>query len=139
MHYLQYGLTNEAVACFTNALYYQARRLDGNRYQESLIPRTHVRLGDIYADQKQYEEALAHYQRASALDPGSIDTLLKLGSALAILHRESEGIACFNQALRLQPNNSQAHHNLAVALRKMGREEEALQHFTEERRLSLNP
>ena len=135
VHYLRCGLTNQAVACFQNILYYEPRRADRHIYQEQLIPRTCVRLGDLCADQGHYEEALAHYRKAVELDPGSLIARLNVGSTLAALHREAAAVKCLQELVRLQPKSSQAHHNLALAFQKLGQEEDALRHFQEERRL----
>src|SRR5205814_3266220 len=50
IHYLRCGLTNEAITSFQNALYYESRRADRHLYQDRLLSRTHIRLGDICAD-----------------------------------------------------------------------------------------
>ena len=134
VHYLRCGLTNQAVASFERALYFEARRTDRHLYQEHLVPRTHLRLGDICADQGSFEQALAHYRTALELDTNSVNALLKVGSTLGSLNRDSESINYFQDAVRLVPNNSQAHHNLALALQKLGREAEAAEHFREARK-----
>jgi len=135
VHYLRCGLTNEAVASFERALYYEARRPDRHLYQEHLVPRTHLRLGDICADQGSFDQALAHYRTALELDTNSVNALLKIGVTLGSLNRDSESIKCFQDAVRITPNSSQAHHNLALALQKVGREAEAKEQFVQERRL----
>jgi tetratricopeptide (TPR) repeat protein len=138
IHYLHCGLTNEAVASFQNVLYYESRRADRQLYQDRILSRTRIRLGDICADQGSFDQALAHYRTALELDVNSVNALLNIGATLGALNRDAEAIKTFEAALKMKPNSSQAHHNLALVLRKIGRETEAEEHFREERRLSVN-
>ena len=134
-HYLSVGLTNEAVASFQNALHYAAPGGPRYSYQPRLLSRTHVHLGDVWADQGRYGEALAEYQAALHLEPGSVDALVNLGGILGVVNRDGEAIECLEQALRLEPDSAAVHHQLALVLRKTGREQQALEHLQQEHRL----
>ena len=120
LNYLRCGLTNEAVASFQNALYYESRRADRNLYEERLLPRTHIRLGEICEEQGQHGDALTHYEAAFRLDANSVESLLHLGSAHAKLGHHTPALRFFKEALRLQPDNARAHEGIAEILRQSG-------------------
>ena len=44
------------------------------------FPQAHVQLGDLYADQHQYEKSVPEYERALALDPNISDAHYRLGT-----------------------------------------------------------
>ena len=72
------------------------------------------------------EEALAHCDRALALEPDYPEALSTRGDALRMLMRAGEALICYDKALALRPGYVEALHNRAIALRDLGRLEEAL-------------
>ena len=134
--YLRCGLTNEGAASFQNAIYYESRRADRHLYDQGVLARCHVTLGDIFSNQGRLEEGLSHYQAALQADPNSTPALMKIGVALGALHRDTEALKCFEAVLRRDAGHVQAHQNLALLLRQLGREEEALRHVREKQRLT---
>ena len=44
------------------------------------LPEAHVQLGNLYADQRKYEQSIPHYVRALALDPNLADAHYRLGT-----------------------------------------------------------
>jgi predicted O-linked N-acetylglucosamine transferase (SPINDLY family) len=86
-------------------------------------------IGDLYQDAGRLVEAVAAYQRALSLDPGSAGTWYALGCAELSRDEFVESSKCFSEALVRQPEWFQAEHNLARALFQMGRVDEALVHF----------
>jgi tetratricopeptide (TPR) repeat protein len=93
VHYLRVGLTNEAAASFQNAIHYESLRADRRLYDEGVLARVNLRLGDLLTDEDRLEEALAHYRAALKAKPGSTAAMTKLRSCLAGLNREAEGAA----------------------------------------------
>jgi tetratricopeptide (TPR) repeat protein len=75
------------------------------------------------------DEAIDHYQRAIALQPGYAPAYNNLGAALHAKGRHDDAIATYQQALRLRPDFPLAHYNLANALNDAGRPREAAEHF----------
>jgi TolB-like protein/class 3 adenylate cyclase/Flp pilus assembly protein TadD len=75
----------------------QALALDSTDY------RAHVLLGYILLDQRQYSEALRHYQQAIALNPNDADAAAHMGSLLLALGRFAEALDWFQKAVRLNP------------------------------------
>jgi predicted O-linked N-acetylglucosamine transferase (SPINDLY family) len=72
------------------------------------------------------DEAIAHYRRALALEPGMVVALSNLGGALVALQRHGEAEPLLRRALALAPDYAPALTNLAAALNALGQWEEAL-------------
>ena len=66
---------------------------------------THWALGFIYFyGRHQYEEGVAEYERAMALNPNHADIRANWGEVLALLGRAETGIEVVQQAMRLNPH-----------------------------------
>jgi tetratricopeptide (TPR) repeat protein len=72
------------------------------------------------------DEALASYDRATALRPGQAQPWLVRGNALIALKRYKEALACYDRALALKPNCLEALVNCAIAFNALRRHAEAL-------------
>jgi tetratricopeptide (TPR) repeat protein len=99
-------------------------------------PRAHVSLGNALTGGQRYEEAIAHYARALALDPDSVEAHNNWGIALLGQHRLQEATAHFYQALRHRPASAEVHFNLANALARQERLEDAGRHYAHAVRLA---
>jgi tetratricopeptide (TPR) repeat protein len=77
---------------------------------------SYLELGNNYARQQQYEEAIKNYDLALVEDPNDIAALLNKGAALKDLGRYDEAIEQFDKALEIDPNNAIALHNKGAAL-----------------------
>jgi len=71
-----------------------------------------IALGDQLVFQGQLEEAIAHYQMATALDPQNALAHLKLGETYLALGRCEEAIPEFQQALVIDPHLTAAEEGL---------------------------
>jgi tetratricopeptide (TPR) repeat protein len=67
------------------------------------LPRGHGLLGAIYAQQKQYEQALAECERAIALDPNNAISYALRAEVLNFAGRPGEALRSVGQAMRLNP------------------------------------
>jgi tetratricopeptide (TPR) repeat protein len=76
-----------------------------------------------------YDEAAAHYQRATTLRPDYAPAMNNLGTALRAAGRVDEAVATYERALTAHPDFPEAHYNLANALTDAGRGPEAVKHF----------
>ena len=83
------------------------------------------------------EAAVAHYERAVEIDPGSADALDHLAAARFGEQRYGEALALYRTLLQVRPDSAVTHANLGATLSALGRPEEALESF--ERALSLDP
>jgi tetratricopeptide (TPR) repeat protein len=140
------GQTNEAIACFRQAL-----------DQREDLERAHYNLGVMMHSKGQDREALAHLQRSIQLNPrrggarfmignmlvqqglwreaqsyfedearlGSKNALLynDLGTVYYKLGQREKGLACYNRALAIEPDNKLVKDNMKAALTKYGRSE----------------
>jgi protein O-mannosyl-transferase len=89
----------------------------------------HNNLGVLLRETGRTDEAWAHFQQASDLDPSRAETHCNLGDLLANAGRTDEALARYMKALELDPNQVNTHNNLGVLLKSMGRTYEALSHY----------
>jgi tetratricopeptide (TPR) repeat protein len=86
---------------------------------------------------RRFDEAIALYERALALNPDSAGIYCNLASALRGAARVEDSIAPIEKALRLGLSNAGAHKNLGFAFEILGRIEDAVRAF--EKALQLAP
>jgi protein O-GlcNAc transferase len=91
----------------------------------SLFDAWHL-LAVVQAAMGRAEKALASYDRALALQPGSAEVLVNRGAALYDLRRFAGALADCDQAIALANHNLLAHANRGLALHALGRFDEAL-------------
>jgi protein O-mannosyl-transferase len=96
----------------------------------------HNTLGNIYARQENYDEAVVHY-RAAAADATYADPRVGLGDVLVKQGKFAEAEAQCREALRLAPMHLPALFTLATALHSQSKLDEAADYYR--RILSLNP
>ena len=87
------------------------RRTGSPGYRRAVQPRS-----GAVARIQSFDEAIAHFQRALALDPGDAQTHNDLAVALAQKRRFEEAAAQFRQAIASDPGFAQAQSNLAWLL-----------------------
>jgi len=87
--------------------------------------RIECQLGKIAFLKSDMEQALAHYNRAYALNPGEIDAQMGLAKLLTIANKPEEALKYLRMAVQTDPLNSEAHYRLAALCRKLGLTEEA--------------
>ena len=97
----------------------------------------HNGLGNVYRDLKRYDEAIAAYRHAIALDPAYANPHNGLGSVYADLKRYDEAIAAYRQAILLEPAYAAPHNGLGLIYSLQNRNEEAGVAF--KRALELDP
>jgi tetratricopeptide (TPR) repeat protein len=74
-------------------------------------------------------EAIAHYQKALAIQPDHAKAHYNLGNALAAQSKLDEAIVEFQKALAIQPDQPEVLNNLATALLRNGQVDEAIIQF----------
>ncbi len=85
-----------------------------------------LELGNLLAAAKEFEEAIASYDKALEIKPDDHEAWNNRGVALYKLGRFEEAIASFDQALEIKSDDHEAWNNRGVALDKLGRLEEAI-------------
>ncbi|HHB90901.1 MAG TPA: tetratricopeptide repeat protein [Anaerolineae bacterium] len=83
-------------------------------------------LGSVYAQLGEYEKARAQFQRSLELDPGYVDTYLRLAQLELDQENWEAAYEAYRQAAEVQPKDPRAYSGMAFALAKMGRIEEAI-------------
>ena len=89
----------------------------------------HVGLGDSLAEQRKFEQAMAHYLQALRIRPNDASTHNNLGNILARQRKFEEAGTQYLKALRIEPNNAAAHNNLANVLVEQNDLGQAIAHY----------
>ncbi len=76
--------------------------------------------------QNRHAEALPHFERATQLDPRSLDARVNLGWTLIVLKRYEEALDAFDRALALDTTNAYARNGKGAALHGLTRRRESL-------------
>ncbi len=70
---------------------------------DSYDSRSHWILGIIYLQERKFDQAMAEYERALALNPNDVDFRMEMAEALVMVGRHEEGIELMKQTMRLNP------------------------------------
>ena len=79
-------------------------------------PIAHNNLGNALAARGQFDEAIAHYQKALEIKPDYVEAHNNLGLALAGRGQVDEAIDHYRKALDINPDYVEAHYNLGSGL-----------------------
>ncbi len=103
----------------------------------------HANLGAALADERKFDEALLHFQKAFAIEsrlrfnPDLPSIRFGLGTALALNGRLDDAKVQFMRLLDVQPDSPKLHHNFATLLMMQGNLNDAISHY--ERAILLDP
>ena len=97
---------------------------------------TENNLGTALQEQKRYDEAIRHHERAAALAPDYAPAYNNLGAALRAVGRVDEAVASYQKALALRPDFPSASFNLANALLAKGESGASVEQFREALKVS---
>ena len=86
----------------------------------------HNELGSVYAQLGEYDKARAQFQRSLELDPGYVDTYLRLAQLELDTENWESAYETYRKAAELAPKDPRTYSGMAFALAKMGRTEEAI-------------
>ena len=95
----------------------------------------YFKLGLEAQRQQQFADAEAHYRRAIAIDPDSVEAHNNLGIVLKAQGRLDDATRHYREALRIRPEHAPAHYNLAVVLERDSAEA-AIDHYEEAVRIN---
>ena len=98
---------------------------------------TENNLGTAFLEKGQYDQAIAHHERAIALMPDYAPGYNNLGAALRASGRLDDAVARYRRALELKPDFASASYNLANALLEQGKAGDSAASFR--RALAANP
>jgi tetratricopeptide (TPR) repeat protein len=94
-------------------------------------PEVYFLLGMLAASQRQFQEALAYFDRAAAAEPENGDTQLQRGKVLAQIDRIPEAVEALGKACEQLPESFDAHYNLGALLASNPGTAEASQGYLE--------
>ncbi len=87
-------------------------------------------LGDAYAKQKNWDQAIPEYERLSALEPDSLDTWGKLAVLYERTRQTDKAIAAYQKMARLDPRQAfYYHYKIASLMAQTRRYEDALKEY----------
>jgi tetratricopeptide (TPR) repeat protein len=90
-------------------------------------------LGETARQAGQWDDAIAHFSRASQLDESFVEAYLALGMSLNSAGKFSEAITPLTQYVKSQPGDPAGHYQLATAYARTGRKPEAEHEMTLQR------
>src|ERR1041385_7291175 len=99
--------------------------------------RAHFNLGGYYFGQQDYKQAIAHYKKATDLDPTYSTAFNILGYAYRQDENYTEAENAFKKYIELIPNDPNPYDSYAELLLKMGRFDEAITQYN--KALSIEP
>ena len=98
----------------------------------------HSRLGDVYREQGQYDQAANAYESACRLDPWAFPDHLNLGQVYKILERFSDAIRVLRRACQLRPDNASANYTLGACYYETENYEQAKTYCTRAAQIEPN-
>ncbi|OKH31534.1 hypothetical protein NIES2119_28415 [[Phormidium ambiguum] IAM M-71] len=120
-------------ATFNQILKYEKALVDCNKAIEispnSRNTRVWVIRGHVFAGMGQYEESIASYDRAIAINPNNSHAWGGRCNTLNFLRKYEQALPNCEKALQIRPQLHSAWHNKGVALEGLGRNEEALNSY----------
>ena len=90
-------------------------------------------LGETARQAGQWNDAIAHFSRASQLDEGFLEAYLGLGMSLNSAQKFSEAVAPLEKYVKLEPADPAGHYQLATAYARSGRKQDAEREMTLQR------
>jgi tetratricopeptide (TPR) repeat protein len=91
-----------------------------------VAPDMQVSIGDLYAQNNDYEHAIASYRKALEQSPNMQGPHFKIGASLLRLSKPDEAIPEIKAELQISPDNTEASYNLAYALLEASQKDEGL-------------
>ena len=82
-------------------------------------------LGELASQTQHWDEAIAHFSRATKIDASFADASLGLGMAYVSVGKFAEAITPLEAYVKQQPGNPAGHYQLAIAYNRVGRKQDA--------------
>lgn len=93
-------------------------------------------LGELARRREHWDEAIAHFSKASKLDVGFAEAYLALGMSLAGASRFQDALAPLKSYVRIVPEDPAGHYQLALAYTRVGDKESAAREMALQRQLA---
>jgi tetratricopeptide (TPR) repeat protein len=82
-------------------------------------------LGELARQAQQWDEAIAHFSRATELDAGFAEAFLGYGMSFNSAQKFSDAIPPLEKYAQMRPKDPAGHYQLAIAYARSGRKEDA--------------
>lgn len=92
-------------------------------------------LGELARQDQSWEDAIAHFLKASKLDPQFSEAFLGLGVCYLAQKRYADAVPPLETAVKLEPRNPNFHYQLGTAYTRAGRKEEGQKELAIHQRL----
>jgi len=129
---LQQGNYPRAARCFERAL-----KVAGKSAAPSFLARAQNNLGCALLGQGQITNAVAHFDKALAIQPRYPEAFYNMGRAFLTNGQPDVAVDCFQRALALDPSVAEIHYKLANALLQLNRPAAAIAQYAQA--LQLRP
>jgi tetratricopeptide (TPR) repeat protein len=106
--------------------------------EDGRTPKMEFTLGALYDQLKQPKDAIAAYKRADDLQPGDLQTLDALASALLSDDQLDEALKQYQALSEADPENTEALVHIGEILRRQGKYEDALASIRKARKIDPN-
>jgi tetratricopeptide (TPR) repeat protein len=103
--------------------------------EDGRTPKMEFTLGALYDQLKQPKDAIAAYKRADDLQPGDLQTLDSLASALLSDNQLDEALKQYQALSEADPENTEALVHIGEILRRQGKYEDALASIRKARKI----
>jgi tetratricopeptide (TPR) repeat protein len=103
--------------------------------EDGRTPKMEFTLGALYDQLKQPKDAIAAYKRADDLEPGDLQTLDSLASALLSDDQLDEALKQYQALSEADPENTEALIHIGEILRRQGKYEDALASIRKARKI----
>jgi tetratricopeptide (TPR) repeat protein len=103
--------------------------------EDGRTPKMEFTLGALYDQLKQPKDAIAAYKRADDLEPGDLQTLDALASALLSDDQLDEALKQYRALSEADPENTEALVHIGEILRRQGKYEDALASIRKARKI----
>lgn len=90
-----------------------------------------VGLGNLYFDNKQYQEAVDYYRKALKINPNEPNVRTDMAICYFYLGLNDLAASELEKVISQYPDHAKAHYNLGIVYKRMGRLREAVKQFDE--------
>jgi O-antigen biosynthesis protein len=114
-----------------------SQSLESLSISEIKAVQTYFKQAETYKTQGEWQQAIACYREAIAINPKSVTAYQQWGEALLSLEQWEEAIDIYHRSLKINPDFDWSYYNLGEALSQLERWEEAI--IAYQQGLDLNP
>ena len=120
---------DDTVTHTTDLLSQQIDRLNQAVAQHPNHADLHYRLGLLYRNRGQIEDAIAQFREAVEINPSYMKALIKLGLALHENNQTDEAVEVLKKATQLHPEYADLHYQIGLIFAQRHQFEIAVEHF----------